>query len=187
MGDLVRKFLTVPVLVAGLGIVFLALSLLLLITKGNVRVLGAKLRVGALIIALQAIAVQGAWTAGSCYERPEPPPTVSIPESALDSDGIHLNLKESTEIRVTLHRSAYRYFRFQIAHRSFLKWQTVQSGKVVAIDGSENSSREEKAAMTIDPTKVPPGVYELRILWGNSQPDAEATRFATYRLIVVDE
>lgn len=190
MGELLRKIFIVPVILAGLAIVFIGLSLLLLVWKGNARVLGAKLRVGALIIALQAIGVQGAWTAGSCYERSSSPPQrTSISLKTAESGEIHLNLKEATEIRATLH-DAYGPFSFQVARKSSQKWETVQSGELTAIDGSPNNPYgpdDKIVAMRIDPMRVRPGIYELRILQGDSRSSAYSTPFFTIRLIVVNE
>ena len=109
MIELIRRFLIIPVILLGLSVVFVALSLILVITKNKDPILRNKLRIGGLILALQGAAIQGAWSSSeTCYQVS---PLFSVDE--VSTTGIiDLNLKETNEIVATLHYGDYGEFSF---------------------------------------------------------------------------
>jgi ABC-type glycerol-3-phosphate transport system substrate-binding protein len=74
MQGLLRKYLIIPVILLGLSIVFIILSIMLFISKGNDSILRKKLRIGGLILALQGVAIQGVWPSSGqeCYVQAVP-------------------------------------------------------------------------------------------------------------------
>ncbi len=183
MAELLRKYIVLPLGLCALGIVFVILCMLLLANKGNDQVLRKKLRIGALILALQAVAIQGAWSAGSCYERKGP--EFALRNSAFESGVIDLNLKETRQIAATIKFGERADFSFAVIGKSMV----IHSGAVNPSDGRMDSS-DENVTLLIDPDKVAVGNYELRVFWGAAQSPAgflRATPMRIYRLIVRDE
>jgi hypothetical protein len=183
MNEVIRKYIVVPVILLGLGIAFLILCFLLFISKGNDLILRKKLRIGGLILALQAVAIQGVWPGARCYEGPAPKFVAS--ESALESGTIELNIRETSEVEATLRDATG----FDLFFAVVVNESVIQSGAVKASDGRLDS-REEKVTIDIDPEKVSAGTYELRLFWGkynNKIKILKAQPFKTYTLNVRSE
>ena len=85
--ELLRKSFIEPVILIRLGIAFVFISLLVLLTKGKPSLIKKKLLLGGLIISLMSIAVNAPARA-SCYE---PPP----PVNSLYTGGLKYNAEEN--------------------------------------------------------------------------------------------
>jgi hypothetical protein len=129
------------------------------------------------------VAIQGAWSAGSCYERKGP--EFALSNSAFESGVIDLNLEETPEITATIKFGDRADFSFAVIGKGIV----IQSGAVNPDDGRMDSS-DESVTLLVDPDKVSIGTYELRVFWGAAVSPAgilKATPIKTYRLIVRDE
>jgi len=183
MAEMLRKHIVVPSVLFGLSIAFIILSIILFFQKGNDVVLRKKLRIGGLILALQAVAIQGAWAGATCYERRTPEFAVS--DGVSESDVIDLNLKETSEIVAMIKYGERLDFSFAVVLKNFV----IQSGAVNPSDGRMDSL-DEKATIPIDPNKVSIGTYELRVFKGPLQNTAgimKDTPLKTYKLIIRSE
>jgi hypothetical protein len=183
MAGLLRRYFVIPVGLCGLSIVFIIFCIILRISKKNDAILRKKLRIGGLILALQAVAIQGAWAGATCYERKTPEFAVS--DSVSESDVLEVNLKETSEILAMIKYGERRYFSFAIVRKD----SVIQSGAVNPFDGRMDSL-DEKVTIPVDPNKVSIGTYELRVFWGAMQGKAgifRASPLKTYKLIVRSE
>jgi len=183
MTEVLRKYVVLPVILLGLAAAFVVLCALVVINRGNDRLLRRKLRIGGLILALQAVGTQGAWPAASCYERVTPEVTVST--SASETGLIELNLKESSRITATVKYGARLRFSYAVIGQGAV----IASGAVDPVDGRMDSG-EETVAILMDPNALSTGTYELRIFQvAPMQPKylLRMTPIRTYRLAVRNE
>lgn len=187
MVELLRKYMVIPIALLGLSIVFFVLSIILEIAKGNDSILRKKLRIGGLILALQGLAVQGAWPSSSCYERA--PPEVVVDSASAETTTLAVDLEQSNTIEAKIRYGEHEKFSFIILAGD----RVVQWGAVTPSDQRMNSP-EETVVIAIDPSKVSGGTtYSLLIVWGQLaelsstlQADAVNT-IGRYQLIVHGE
>lgn len=154
MVELMRKYLVIPVVLLGLGMVFIVLSVILVLTKGSDPVLRKKLRIGGLILALQGMAVQGAWPGPSreCYARAEP--------EFEAQEMIEVNLTENPAVEALVRFGWGESFSYAIYSQGR---QLVQEGDLPAADGKMDAE-EEKVIINLDPALFSAGgLYTLEI------------------------
>jgi hypothetical protein len=183
MTEMLRKHIVMPIVLFGLSIAFIILCLILFVHKGNAAVLRKKLRIGGLLLALQAVAVQGAWPGARCYEGPAP--RCALSESAPESGELVLNIKETNEIEAMVLDGLGIDFSFAVVGED----SVIQSGAVKPFDGRMDS-REEKVTISLDPEKVLPGTYELRIFHGILGANTKILKVEPskkYTLVVLNE
>jgi hypothetical protein len=163
-----RRFLVIPIALLGLSIAFIVLSVILVITKGSDPVLRKKLRIGGLILALQGVAVQGAWSgpARECYARAEP--------EFEAQEMIEVNLAENPAVEAVIRFGWDESFSYAIYNQDR---QLVQEGELPAADG-EIDAEEEAVIISLDPARFSDGgLYILEIRW-------QGGTVATHPLIV---
>jgi len=187
MTEFLRRYLVIPVILLGLSIVFVVLSIILEISKGNDSILRRKPRIGGLILALQGVAIQGAWPSASCYERA--PPQFVLDSTSPETTTIELDLEETNTIEASIRYGEHEKFTFVILDNKHV----IQWGAVTPSDRRMNSP-EETVVMAIDPAKVSSGTtYKLLVLWGQyadfpSTLEADAINaIGSYQLIVQGE
>ena len=140
----------------GLSSIFIVLSVILVITKGSDPVLRKKLRIGGLILALQGVAVNGAWSgpARECYAIAEP----EFEAPAM----IEVNLTENPAVEALIHFGWDEPFSYAIYDESH---QSVQEGELSAADGKMDSE-EETVIISLDAALFSGGgLYVLEIRW----------------------
>ena len=160
MVELLRKYLVIPIALLGLSIIFIVLSIILEIAKGHGSILRKKLRVGGLILALQGLAVQGAWPSASCYERA--PPEFVVDSAYAEASTLEVDLGQSNTIQAKVHFGENEDFSFIILAGD----RVAQWGAVTPLD-QEMDSAEETVVIAIDPARISGGAtYTLLIVWG---------------------
>ncbi len=187
MVELLRKYLVIPIALLGLSIVFIVLSIILEIAKGNDSILRKKLRIGGLILALQGLAVQGAWPSSSCYERA--PPEFAVDSAYAEASTLEVDLGQSNTIEAQIRYGEHETFSFIILAGD----RVVQWGAVTPSDQRMNSP-EETVVITIDPARVSGGTtYTLLIVWGRiaDLPETitvdQVNNIGRYQLIIKGE
>jgi len=187
MLEFLRKYLVIPIALLGLSIVFIVLSIILEIAKGNDSILRKKLRIGGLILALQGLAVQGAWPSSSCYERASP--VFVVDSASAEMPTLELDLEQSNTIEARIHFGENQDFTFIIVAGN----RVVQWGAVTPLD-QRMDSPEETVLIEIDPAKVSGGfTYTLLIICGQAEDVApvlevdQVNTIGRYQLIVNGE
>jgi hypothetical protein len=156
--QLLRKYLVIPIVLLALSTVFVLLSIILAIKKGNHSILRKKLRIGGLILALQGLAVQGAWPGGSCYERGLPKVTVDSASAQANTLEVDLSQSSTVEAKI-LYGEGFNYTFIVLADDRVVQW-----GAVEPLDGKMDD-RTETVIIALDPARFSNGsTYTLLIV-----------------------
>ncbi len=134
-----KKDFLVPVLAIGLSLAFVFVSLLVFLSGGKSGFwISKKLKIGALLLSLTAIANQ-ACDRTNCYD-PAPVNTFDM-DNADYSRVIKVNLKDSNKLTGILYGREGIDFSFNVMDS--LNTSIFQTGKVLPVDGSFDSDRED--------------------------------------------
>ncbi len=168
---MIRKIFAVLLPLAALSVAFVIVSALLLLQRNNPRLLKRRLRIGALILALQ-------WTSGgltasaTCYDGPFLPTLEPGPEET----GTIEVAPGPIVLEATMHDYdyiAYSYILLGPADEDNTRQTVCLFGPVIARDGSLDSS-SERVKIEMDCRHLVPGYeYELLIVSAPGQSDPE--------------
>ena len=157
-----KKELFIPFIVAGLGVAFLLISLLVFLSRGNGALIRKKLKIGGLIISLSGLAA--GCPGPTCYD-----PVANNQFSIDSSQGYRellLNLSEENTITGKLYEPIGTDFTYRIFNQAS---ESVQQGPILATDGAFDSSNEQ-FTITVD-SSLSDGVYDLCLYTGSLSPD----------------
>jgi hypothetical protein len=177
--DFLRKSFIVPIVLAGLGIAFIFISLLVLLTKGKPSFIKKKLLIGGLIISLTSAAINAsAGGTRTCYE-PAPPPnslyTYQLEYNAEDNLFV-LNLTETNVLTVVIANIAGDEAYFELKD---MQGNLITEGTLLPRDGEVNQSTfgSEEFEITL-PDDLQEGQYNLYVFTMEAT-DEEKTRIQT--------
>ena len=154
-----KRELTTVIPLAALGAAFLLVSLMVVLTRNHPWFVGKKLRLGALIIGINAAAVGGVHCGPMCYDSIEHAFCIfTETEQCQSVFSIEIATGEVATIEGKVYSSSSNSFSFQLKERGE-EGQLLQSGNLEPIHGSFDVSEEFR--FTIDATSLVPKSYDL--------------------------
>ncbi|MDD3626459.1 MAG: hypothetical protein PHV06_04000 [bacterium] len=167
-----------------LSLLFIMISFLLWLTGGkNSRLLGQKLRFGALIISLTAAASCSGPPGGevTCYKQ-VPDNSFRVISSREDSGRYIIQGKKDSKITIHLYQRTGEDFSYSILDE---ERKIMQTGKLLPVDGKFDSSKEDFEIVLEKDLKE--GYYKLQFFdLSKSNQDEEAPK-AIFDLVVKSE
>ena len=178
-----RKVL-VAAAVAALSLCFVVVSLLVLLSRGRGPLLGAKLRLGALLLSLGAVAVTGSCGDDevTCY-APAISNHVVVEDPEQEVDGVPIDLSLGNVIRCRIESRSGDAFSWRIADDSLVE---IDRGDIEPLDGAWDESTEQ-FEIVIDPS-LSTGAYWLWLYETDAthQP-TDPYGFSSIRLLVTND